>query len=49
MEKTNTEKRFCRYCGSRLMVDVAHLQGSMTLIVKCTKCKRQNVLTEENK
>ena len=45
-KKTNTEKRFCCYCGSRLMVDVLSLRGSMALAVKCTKCKRQNIITE---
>jgi DNA-directed RNA polymerase subunit RPC12/RpoP len=44
----NTEKRFCRYCGSRLMVDVKALSGKMTLAVKCTKCKRQNIIEEES-
>lgn len=46
--ETNTEKRYCKYCGSRLMVDVKALHGKMTLLVKCTKCKRQNVIEEEN-
>lgn len=45
-ENTDTQKRFCRYCGSRLMVDVLSLRGSMALAVKCTKCKRQNIITE---
>lgn len=45
--ETNTEKRFCRYCGSRLMVDVKALKGKMVLAVKCTKCKRQNIIEEE--
>lgn len=43
----NTEKRYCRYCGSRLMVDVKALKGRMVLEVKCTKCKRQNIIDEE--
>lgn len=47
-EENNTEKRFCRYCGSRLMVDVKSLKGKMVLEVKCTKCKRQNIIEEEH-
>ena len=30
------------------MVDVKALQGKVTLEVKCTKCKRQNIIEEEN-
>lgn len=46
--KANTEKRYCRYCGARLMVDVKALNGKMVLEVKCTKCKRQNIIEEEH-
>lgn len=49
MEKPESnEKRYCRYCGSRLMVDVRELNGKMVLAVKCTKCKRQNIIEEHN-
>ena len=46
-ETKETEKRYCRYCGSRLMVDVSEVRGRVVLAVKCTKCKRQNILIEE--
>lgn len=46
--KQNIEKRYCRYCGSRLMVDVKALHGKMVLEVKCTKCKQQNIIEEEH-
>lgn len=47
-EANNTEKRYCKYCGSRLMVDVVEVHGKMKLAVKCTKCKRQNIIEEEH-
>lgn len=46
--ETTPTKRYCRYCGARLMVDVKALKGKMVLEVKCTKCKHQNIIEEEN-
>lgn len=44
--KKNETKRYCRFCGKRLPVDVLHSGEDMVIEVFCKHCKRKNEITE---
>lgn len=39
-------RRYCRYCGKRLPVDVLQSGENMKLEVFCKHCKRKNEIKE---
>lgn len=45
-KKEGKERRYCRYCGKRLPVDVIRSGEGMVIEVFCKHCKRKNEITE---
>lgn len=44
--KKGDTKRYCRFCGKRLPVDVIHSGDGMVIEVFCKHCKQKNKITE---